>query len=138
MRPRARRMSTKRARASATVVGETIEVRDGAGALIVRYDAERGETVIAAAKGDLVLAADTGRVVIRGLEASIEVSKLEVRAARIVERAAEVYRDVDTLLQTRAGRVRTLVRGAMELLSGSTRIASEDDTSIDGKRVLLG
>lgn len=139
MRTRSRRViSTKRSRATATVVGETIELRDGGGALIVRYDAERGETVLAAARGDLVLSSETGRVVIRGAEASIEVGKLEISAGRIVERAFEVYRDVDTLLHTRAGRLRTLVRGAMDLLSGSTSIASEEDTAIDGKRVLLG
>lgn len=137
-RSRSRRVITKRRRASATIVGEIIELRDPSGALIVRYDAERGETVISAAHGDLVLAADAGRVVIRGAEASIEVGKLEVHAARIVERAAEVYRDVESLLHTRAGRVRTLVRGALDLLAGTTHIASEEDTSIDGKRVLLG
>jgi hypothetical protein len=138
MRKRARRVTTKRGRASATIAGEVIELRDGDGALIVRYDAERGETVIAAARGDLVLAADQGRVVIRAAEASIEVSRLEVRATRIIERAAEVYREVDTLMQTRAGRLRTLVAGAFSLLAGSTHIASEEDTAIDGKRILLG
>lgn len=121
--------------ATASVVDDTIELRDPNGTLLVRYDAERGELTLSAPK-DLVLTGE--RVIIRGAEASIEVSKLEIRAGRLVERVFEAYREVDTLMQTRAGRVRTLVRGAMDLLSGSTTIASEEDTSIDGKRVLLG
>lgn len=137
MRRRARRERRviSRSGATANVIDDLIEIRDAEGALIVRYDAEKGETTIAAPK-DLILSGE--RVIIRGNEASIEVGKLEVRAARLVERVFEAYREVDELLQTRAGRVRTLVRGALDLLSGSTNIVSEEDTSIDGKRVLLG
>jgi hypothetical protein len=137
MRSRARRERrvVSRSGATANVTDDVIEIRDAEGALIIRYDAERGETTISAPK-DLILSGE--RVIIRGAEASIEVGKLEVTAARLVERVFEAYRDVDSLLQTRAGRMRTLVRGALDLLSGSTNIVSEEDTSIDGKRVLLG
>jgi hypothetical protein len=137
MRRRARRERrvVSRSGATANVTDDVIEIRDAEGALIIRYDAERGETTISAPK-DLILSGE--RVIIRGAEASIEVGKLEVTAARLVERVFEAYREVDSLLQTRAGRMRTLVRGALDLLSGSTNIVSEEDTSIDGKRVLLG
>src|SRR5205085_7449242 len=124
MRSRSRRQRrvVSRSGAAANVVDDTIEIRDANGAMIVRYDAERGELAISAPK-ELILSGE--RVTIRGETASIEVAALEIRATRLVERFFEVYRDVDALVQTRAGRVRTLVRGAMDLLSGTTTIASE-------------
>jgi hypothetical protein len=64
--------------------------------------------------------------------------RIEVRAERWIERLKDVYSDVDGLLQTRAGRVRTLVHDAYQLVSRRTSLASQEETSIDGKRVLLG
>jgi exonuclease VII small subunit len=152
---RARRPSAIRspAGATATVEGSAIVVRDPAGAIVVTYDAETGSATIAAPRGDLELAAGGCVRIVAGDDVSIEARRTtrlsgetmlieagrwELAAARILERAGEVYRECDDLLQTRAGRLRTLVKGAVQLFSRSTSMASEEDTSVDGRRVLLG
>jgi hypothetical protein len=78
------------------------------------------------------------RLAVRASELSTLVGKWELRAQRLVEQVVDAYRDVDGLLQTRAGRMRTLVEGAYRLLSERTDIISREDSVIDGKRVLLG
>jgi hypothetical protein len=65
-------------------------------------------------------------------------SRLEVTAEKIVERARDTLRDVADLAETRVGRARTLVRDVFSLRSRRTTMISKDDTSVDGKRVLLG
>jgi hypothetical protein len=45
---------------------------------------------------------------------------------------------VDGLVHVQAGRMRQLVDGAFDLLGRRVTIASDDDVSIDGKRVFLG
>lgn len=139
--------------------GTAAEIRDREGRLLVRY--EDGHAEIAAPTGDLRLAAPQGRVVIQAgtdiqLDTAGEVTvkaerfftkvrvlaqhadRLEVSAGRILEKAREAYQDVEELLQTRAGRIRALVEDAYHLQSRRTSIASKEDTSIDGKKVLLG
>lgn len=66
------------------------------------------------------------------------VGRMEVRAERLIERAKDAYREVDGLLQTRAGRARSLIREAYQLVSERTSLVSKKETSIDGERVLLG
>jgi len=78
------------------------------------------------------------RLGVRAAELATLVGKWELRAQRLVEQVVDAYRDVDGLLQTRAGRMRTLVEGAYRLLSERTDIISREDSVIDGKRVLLG
>jgi hypothetical protein len=96
-------------------------------------------------QGDLVLEAPAGSIVLRTArvetianEIASVVGKVELRAERIVERAVDVYRDVEGTLQTRAGRMRTLVEDAFRLFARRTDVRSREDTAIDGKRVLLG
>ena len=69
---------------------------------------------------------------------ALRLGRCHITAERMLERARDVYRDVEGVIETRAGRMRTLVRGATQVRSGSTSIVSEDDTFIDGSRVLLG
>ncbi|MEZ4309135.1 MAG: DUF3540 domain-containing protein [Polyangiaceae bacterium] len=64
--------------------------------------------------------------------------RIEIAAGRILERARESFREVTELLQTRAGRARTVVDDAFHLQAKRTSIASKEDTSIDGKKILLG
>lgn len=66
------------------------------------------------------------------------VERYELEADRIVEKSRDVLRTCRELLETRAGRMRTRVKGAFSLSSRRTDLASEKDTTIDGKRVLLG
>jgi hypothetical protein len=71
-------------------------------------------------------------------ELVLRVGRLQLSAERVLERVTDVYRDVGGMIETHAQQVRSLVRGATQLMSGSTTIVSQDDTFIDGRRVLLG
>ena len=147
--------------ASARIEDGAIVVRDPVGAIVATYDPSTGSTRVCAAAGDLVLDAPHGRVVVRaGTDLELraagavrtEAPRVEVRAdeqvavvgrselhaARLLEHVTDVYREIDGMLQIRAGRMRTLVRDAYRLLARRTSVISEEDTSIDGKRVLLG
>lgn len=124
--------------ASATVDGERIVVRNAGGAIVVVFDAERGTAEISAPAGDLTLSAPSGRISLRAGEVVCEAGRFELRAERIVERAGDVYREIGGVLQTRAGRVRTLVSDVYHVLAKRARIAAEEDAAVDGKRVLLG
>ena len=66
------------------------------------------------------------------------VGKIETVAIRIMERAKNVYRQVEELQQTRANRVRTLVEGSYQLDSETTYIKSKKNVNIDGERIHLG
>ena len=68
----------------------------------------------------------------------ILVGKIETVATRIIERAKNVYRQVEELQQTRANRVRTLVEGSYQLDSETTYIKSKKNVNIDGERIHLG
>jgi hypothetical protein len=68
----------------------------------------------------------------------IRAGRWDLQAERWVERAVDAYFEVDELLQIQSQRMRTLVQKSYQLLAGKTTIASEEDTSVDGKRVLLG
>jgi hypothetical protein len=124
--------------ASAEVDGERLVVRDPRGAIVVVYDAERGTAEIVAPAGDLVLSAPQGKIALRAAEVECEAGRIELRADRIFERARDLYREVDGLLQTKAERVRTLARGAYHLFAKRVNVAAEEDAAVDGKRVLLG
>lgn len=61
-----------------------------------------------------------------------------VDAKRLVMRAETALHSARDLLETRAGRARTLIAGAFDVHSERTSLVSEKETSIDGDRVLLG
>lgn len=65
-------------------------------------------------------------------------SKVETLAERVKTEAREVISDVLERVEVRAGKMRALVRGHYAVESQSTSLASKDDTSVDGRRVLLG
>jgi len=50
-------------------------------------------------------------------------------ADRIFERARDIYRDVEGLLQTRAERVRTLATGAYQLFAKRVNVVAEEDAA---------
>ncbi len=79
---------------------------------------------------------DEGKLVARALTSLV--GRLEVRAQRLFEKAGDAYREVDNLLETRAGRMRTLVKGAFRVLSERNELIAQGDSIVDGKRVLLG
>jgi hypothetical protein len=104
-----------------------------------------GEIVVKDPRGRTVIVFDGARARVEAEDLDFNARKItlsagviELRAARIFERAGEVYRDVEGTLHTRAERVRTLVKDAYHLFAKRASVASEEDTSIDGRRVLLG
>jgi hypothetical protein len=111
---------------------------------------DAGEDIALSARGALDVQADTShwqsrearitaeQLVTRCEQIAQVVGRWELRAQRVVETATDVYREVEGLAQTRAGRVRELVAGAYQLFAGRASIAADEDASIDGKRVLLG
>lgn len=62
----------------------------------------------------------------------------ELSAERMVERARTKFRDVSDLFQSRVGRARQFVDGVYSLKTQRTVMKSEKDTSIDGRKILLG
>jgi hypothetical protein len=64
--------------------------------------------------------------------------EIEETADRVVLQAKDKIEEVTGLLETRAERARTLVKDLYSIVTGRTALRSTDDTSIDGKRVLLG
>jgi hypothetical protein len=62
----------------------------------------------------------------------------ETAAAKTVMRSREALEEVTGVLTQKLGRFRGVVSEAYALRTGRTDLRSKDDTSIDGKRVLLG
>ena len=82
------------------------------------------------------LVASTLRASATTLEARADT--IDGAAKHLKSRALTFVSEVAELLETRAGRARTTVTGRWELETKRTTLRSTDDTSIDGKRVLLG
>lgn len=147
-------------RARAEAEGGAIVVRDEEGRAVLRYDPETGGLELSATEGDLKLTARTGRVIVESgkellLRAEViesdarevrtraeyvgfSTARWDLRAGKITERARNVFRDVSGLLQTRAKRASLIAESTLSLFSRRTSVRSKEDTSIDGKRVLLG
>jgi hypothetical protein len=99
-----------------------------------RLDVKADDTRVQAGNASVVAEriSTTARAVVQ------QVERLEVSASRLFEKTRETYREAADLLQTRAGRVRAIVQDACSLHAGRTTIVSKQETSIDGKKVLLG
>jgi hypothetical protein len=144
---------------SATLERDDIVLRDRHGRRILSYGpagitllAEDGDLVLAAPRGKVRIDAASGFEVSTPARASItarefvtrcsdaihHAGRFELRAERMFERARDSYREVEGLVQLRAGRLRQLIDGASQLLSKRASITCEEDVSIDGQRVLLG
>jgi hypothetical protein len=66
------------------------------------------------------------------------VEKFESVAERIIQRVKDSYRHVDGLDQTKARRVRTLVKDAHYTKAGQVYVLADDDVKIDGNKIRLG
>lgn len=136
-----------------------VVLRSEAGEVVLRHDPEAGETRLGAAAGDLLLEAPQGtvrlsakafevdaetitqrahRVLTIADQVAVSADRWDLRVHRIKERAHDAIRRVDGVLNTRAGRLRTVVATTAQLLAKRTSIRSEEDTAIDGRQVLLG
>lgn len=63
---------------------------------------------------------------------------LETRASRIVERAKNVYQEVEELAQTHAGRVRVVAEDALHLHARRALVKADEDVKIRGEKIHLG
>ncbi len=98
----------------------------------LRAKGEKAELV----GGDVSVVART--ILTSAEEIAEKAARIERTAGRLIEHARDVFWEVTGLSQSRLGRVRTLVRDGYSLRAKRTTMVSEDDTSIDGKRILLG
>lgn len=71
-------------------------------------------------------------------EAAFTAERYEAAVESWVQRSRESLREVAELAEERLGRVRAVVKETFSLESRRAQIRSEEETSIDGKRVLLG
>ncbi len=146
--------------------GESLRVLDAAGNLLFEHRPGEGLTVISVPSGDLELRAPMGsvrvvagkRVEVRAAEADVKVTEarfsarqlvstvdrvrevvgvLETRAERVIERAKNVYRDVEELSQTRAGRVKLIAERTVHVLGQRVLVRAADDVKIKGEKVHL-
>jgi hypothetical protein len=142
--------------AVARVEDGKLVVRGEDGALLVTFDPGTGIARVSSAEvrieasERLVLASPevtveaeklTHRVtdlVTEAVRISTSADRLDVRVNKLTERAKTAFRDVEDLLQTRAGTLRSIAREGMALFAKRTSIRSEKDTAIDGERVFLG
>lgn len=115
---------TPRARVDAhgaKLTGPTVEVR----AQRLRAWSAKAELVATAIRASATTVETTAR-------------RLDTTAEKVSVRAKELRQEVAGLLESRAARVRQLVRGAFSLHTKTVHMKSEEDTAIDGRRVLLG
>lgn len=66
-----------------------------------------------------------------------EVERVEVRAGRVIERAKEVYREVEGLSQTRAGRLKLIAEKALQMLADDVTVKARRDAKIKGEKIYL-
>lgn len=85
---------------------------------------------------DVNVVAGTLRTVAKRVRERADV--VERTAGRVVERAREVYREVEGLSQTKAGRLRLVASTAMTLLGQQTLVRAREDVKIKGEKIYLG
>lgn len=63
---------------------------------------------------------------------------LETRAGRLVEQAKESYREVQSLSQTKAGRLRLVAEKTVHILGSRTLLKAHEDIKLKGCKIHLG
>jgi len=89
------------------------------------------------------IAAGTLSTVARAVAAKAEsialtADKYELVAARLFEKSRDAFREVVDLAETRVGRARTIVSTIFSLSTRRTVLTSKEETSVDGRKILLG
>lgn len=88
------------------------------------------------AKASLLLGDRIAQLSAKGLVFAAE--RIESAAERLVERARNVYRQVEELHQLRAKRTRTLVEEGHVVRAGHASLEATEEVRIDGSRINLG
>ncbi|MBL8604167.1 MAG: DUF3540 domain-containing protein [Myxococcales bacterium] len=159
-------VSASLVRGADAATGDVLRVTDAEGRLLFEHHSGTRVTVIVAPEGDLELRAPQGKVKIvaaegvelstprlhaevgeakvegRTLTASFDrvrqvVGVIETQAERVLERAKNVYREVEELSQTRAGRLRLVAEKTVHMLGQRTLIKAKEDVKIKGDKVYL-
>ena len=65
----------------------------------------------------------------------VDADACKAEAQRIVERSKDVYRDVEGLAQTRAGRMRHVIESTFHLLSARAVVKAEEDLKLKGSKI---
>lgn len=78
------------------------------------------------------------RIATRVDSATLEARAYEVAVTSLVTKARDTLTEVAESIETRAGAMRSLVKGLFALHSERTALVSKEDTSVDGKKILLG
>jgi hypothetical protein len=71
-------------------------------------------------------------------QSKVFIGKLNTTVGRLIEKAKNVYRQVDNLNQLKAGRMRTLIKGSYHLKGESINQKADKDVRIDGNKINLG
>ena len=71
-------------------------------------------------------------------QAKMFLGKLQITAGRLIEKAKNVYRQIENLNQLKAGRMRTLVNGSYHLKSDTINQKADGEVRIDGDKINLG
>ena len=71
-------------------------------------------------------------------KATHTIGLLDVRATRIIERAKNVFRDVEDQMQTRAGRIRVVAEQTYNLMSKRVLVKAHEDVKLKGEKIYLG
>lgn len=98
----------------------------------IRTNADDAEVTVAEAK----VTVDVLQGVYRRVRQRVDI--LETTAGRIMERARESYRDVESLAQTRAGRMRFVAAKTFHVLGERTLFKAHQDIKIKGEKIHLG
>jgi hypothetical protein len=104
-----------------------------------RLEVDRLEVSSRAARAVLGQAEIVARSIATTAErVALSAGHYEAITERLVQRSRDALLEVADLAEERVGRMRTFVEETFSLSSRRTSLRSEEETSIDGRRVLLG
>lgn len=106
----------------------------GTGPTVFRFP---GDVELQAPRGSVRVTAGNA-VDLRGREVGVDAERVEVRARTLVERVTDAFRYVQGLVQTHAGRVRTVVEETHHQEAGRQVLLARQDVRIDGEQIRLG
>jgi hypothetical protein len=126
-----------------------VEIRERNGAIEMRAECDirirsggrveiRGDQGVTMSTGETHLALDPRSVRARAEEATFTWGKLHQVVGRLFDWAGSVYRRVDGVLHTRAGRVRTQAQKGYLLQAREARIHARKDVRVQGRQIHLG
>lgn len=107
------------------------------GAVLFEYDAATGRGVMHMPK-HLRLETEGDLELVAGRKLHLRAQEAEAQFDSLIERVGNAYRYVKELHQLKAGRVRSLVRGAIQLKGERMSLLAREDVHVDGQRINLG